>query len=118
MFGSPRQKVQWAAMDFLLQSYKKHRKWVWLKQFLLLLLRMMIVAVVVAMLAQWITRGEWLDILGGKVTHHYVLLDDSGSMGESYNAMTAYGAPGCPLRSPTPRERCWSATCQPRGIRS
>ena len=33
-------RVQWAAMEFLLKSYKKHRKWVWLKQLLLLLLRM------------------------------------------------------------------------------
>ena len=33
------QRVKWAAMDFLLKSYKKHRKWVWLKQLLLLLAR-------------------------------------------------------------------------------
>ena len=32
-------RVQWAAMEFLLQSYRKHRKWVWLKQLLLLLAR-------------------------------------------------------------------------------
>ena len=33
-------RVKWAAMEFLLQSYKKHRKWIWLKQLLLLLVRM------------------------------------------------------------------------------
>ena len=37
-------RVKWAAMDFLLSSYKKHRKWVWLKQFILLLMRMAAVA--------------------------------------------------------------------------
>jgi len=30
-------KQPWAAMDFLLESYKKHRRWVLLKQWLLLL---------------------------------------------------------------------------------
>ena len=29
------QRVQWAAMEFLLASYKKHRTWVWLKQLIL-----------------------------------------------------------------------------------
>ncbi len=29
-------RVQWAAMEFLLKSHKKHKRWVWLKQFLLL----------------------------------------------------------------------------------
>ena len=29
-------RVKWAAMEFLLASYKKHRKWIWLKQLLLL----------------------------------------------------------------------------------
>ena len=30
-------RVQWAAMEFLLQSYRKHRKWVMLRQLILLL---------------------------------------------------------------------------------
>ena len=32
-------RVKWAAMEFLLQSYKKHRNWIWLKQLLLLAMR-------------------------------------------------------------------------------
>ena len=32
-------RVKWAAMEFLLQSYKKQRNWIWLKQLLLLLSR-------------------------------------------------------------------------------
>jgi hypothetical protein len=83
-------RVKWAAMDFLLQSYKKHRKWIWLKQLLLLLSRMAAVAVLVAMLAQWITRGQWLDLFGGTATHHYVLLDDSYSMSDRMGGASAF----------------------------
>ena len=39
-------------------AYRKHRKWVWLKQFLLLLLRMLAIAAVVAMLAHLVTRDQ------------------------------------------------------------
>ena len=83
-------RVKWAAMDFLLQSYKKHRKWIWLKQLLLLLMRMAAVALAVAMLAQWVSRGQWLDLLGGKPTHHYVLLDDSYSMSDRLGGASAF----------------------------
>ncbi|MEZ6118644.1 MAG: BatA domain-containing protein [Pirellulaceae bacterium] len=75
-------KVQWAAMEFLLKSYKKHRRWVWLKQLLLLLLRMVAVATLVAMLAKLVTKDEWTSFFSGRATHHYVLLDDSVSMGD------------------------------------
>ena len=75
-------RVQWAAMEFLLASYKKHRTWVWLKQLLLLLSRMAIIALIVAMLAQLKTRDQWLAMFGGKVTHHYVVVDDSYSMSD------------------------------------
>ncbi|WP_425614401.1 BatA domain-containing protein [Anatilimnocola sp. NA78] len=75
-------RVQWAAMEFLLQSYKKHRTWVWLKQLLLLLSRMAIIGLIVAMLAQLKTRDQWLAIFGGKVTHHYIVMDDSYSMSD------------------------------------
>ncbi len=83
-------RVKWAAMDFLLQAYKKHRKWIWLKQLLLLLMRMAIVALLVAMLAQWVTRGQWLDLFGGKATHHYVVLDDSYSMSDRLGGASAF----------------------------
>jgi len=85
-------RVQWAAMEFLLASYKKHRKWVWLKQLLLLLARMAVVALVVAMVAQLKTRDQWLSIFGGRVTHHYVLLDDSYSMSDRVAGATAMDA--------------------------
>src|SRR5687767_10252596 len=85
-------RVKWAAMEFLLASYKKHRKWIWLKQLLLLLARMAVVALVVAMLAQLKTRDQWLAIFGGRVTHHYVLVDDSYSMSDRVAGATAIDA--------------------------
>jgi hypothetical protein len=85
-------RVQWAAMEFLLASYKKHRKWVWLKQLLLLLARIAAVVLVVAMLAQLKTRDQWLAIFGGRATHHYVLLDDSYSMSDRVAGASAMDA--------------------------
>ena len=73
-------RVQWAAMEFLLQSQKKHRRWIWLRQLLLLLLRMLAIAAIVAMLARLVTRDEWSSFFSRHATHHYVLLDDSFSM--------------------------------------
>ncbi|MFO0869497.1 MAG: BatA domain-containing protein [Pirellulales bacterium] len=84
------QRVRWAAMDFLLQSYKKHRKWVWLKQLVLLLARMAAIALLVAMLAQWVTQRQWFNLFGGTATHHYILVDDSYSMSERAGGATAF----------------------------
>ncbi len=77
------QRVQWAAMEFLLASYKKSRRWVWLRQFILLALRMIAMILIVAMLARLVTDRQKLLLFGQAVTHHYVLLDDSYSMGDS-----------------------------------
>ena len=51
-------RVQWAAMEFLLQSQKKNRTWVMLKQLLLLLLRMLAVAAVVLLVAQPLLQNQ------------------------------------------------------------
>ncbi|MDZ4852057.1 MAG: BatA domain-containing protein [Pirellulaceae bacterium] len=83
-------RQRWAAMEFLLESYRKHKRWVWMKQLLLLLSRMAVMAVLVAMLAQWVSSSRWLSIFGQSVTHHYVVLDDSMSMGDSSQGTTAY----------------------------
>jgi hypothetical protein len=85
-------RVQWAAMEFLLASYKKHRTWVWLKQLLLLLARIAVVVLAVAMLAQLKTRDQWAAIFGGRVTHHFVLLDDSYSMSDRVAGESAMDA--------------------------
>ncbi len=83
-------KQSWAAMEFLLESYRKHRRWVLLKQWLLLAARILIMLVLVMMLARWISNAQWLGIFGGRTTHHYVLLDDSYSMAEQDQNVTAY----------------------------
>ena len=77
-------RVRWAAMDFLFVSQKKNRAWVLLKQLLLLLLRMGIVAAVVAAVAQPLLRGDLAGLLARGKTHHVVLLDDSFSMSDRW----------------------------------
>lgn len=83
-------RVEWAAMEFLLKSHKKHRRWIWLKQLLLLLLRMFAIAAAVAMFAKLVTKDEWADIFSGFGTHHYVVLDDSFSMSERAGSLEAF----------------------------
>lgn len=83
-------KQKWAAMDFLLESYRRNRRWVMLKQWLLLASRILAMLLLVAMLAKWVSNSQWLSWFGGKTTHHYVLLDDSYSMAEVDQNTTAY----------------------------
>ncbi len=83
-------RVKWAAMDFLLQSYKKHRKWVWLRQMLLLLSRMAAIALLVALLAQWKPQSALFARFSGAAAHHYVLIDDSFSMSERTGGASAF----------------------------
>jgi hypothetical protein len=83
-------RTAWAAMEFLLESYRKNRKWVWLKQALLIASRMLAMALMVAMLAQWVSGSKWLSLLGRSTIHHYVILDDSASMGDTANGKSAY----------------------------
>ena len=83
-------RVKWAAMEFLLAAYKKHRKWIWLKQLLLMATRMAIVALIVAMLAQLVTRDRYAAMFGETTTHHYLLLDDSYSMADSGEGVSAF----------------------------
>ncbi len=83
-------RVQWAAMDFLLESYRRNRRWVLLKQWLLLASRMLIMFLLVMLLAKWLSASQWVSWMGGRTTHHYVLLDDSYSMLEQDQGTTAY----------------------------
>jgi len=85
------QKVEWAAMEFLLKSYKKNRNWVWLKQLLLLLSRIAVLLLALFMLAQiGCNENRIAALLGGETTHHYVLLDDSFSMSDRSTDGTAF----------------------------
>ncbi len=75
-------RQRWAAMDFLLASYRKQKKWIRLRQLLLLLSRLAVAAILMALLSGWTGGRKMLGILGGQTTHHVVILDDSYSMGD------------------------------------
>jgi len=77
-------RVEWAAMEFLLESQRRNKKWIVLRQLLLLLLRTAAVALVVFMLAGPILRSSWGRLLGQGTTHHLILLDDSYSMADRW----------------------------------
>lgn len=94
-------RQSWAAMDFLMASYRKQKNWILLKQLLLLLSRLAIAAVLVAMLAGWITGGKWIELAGSRTTHHVVILDDSYSMGDTSGGMTSYNRALTTLRGLT-----------------
>ena len=73
--------IDWAAMEFLLKSHRKNRNWVWLKQMLLLLSRIAILLLGLFLLSQVGCENDRIAaLLGGRSTHHYVLVDDIFSM--------------------------------------
>jgi len=84
------QRVQWAAMEFLIASQKKHHTWILLKQILLLIMRMLAIAAIVLLVAQPLLRHQWGSLLGGTKTHHVILLDDSYSMSDHWDDTTAF----------------------------
>jgi hypothetical protein len=83
-------RVEWAAMEFLIASQKKHRTWIILKQLLLLMMRMAAIAAIVLLVAQPLLRHYWGGLMGGTKTHHVILLDDSFSMSDHWNDTTAF----------------------------
>ena len=83
-------RVEWAAMDFLLESQKRNKKWILLQQLLLLLLRTSAVALAVMMLAGPVLQSGWGRFLGQGTTHHLFLLDDSYSMADRWEQSTAF----------------------------
>ena len=83
-------RVDWAAMEFLLVSQRKHRTWIIFKQLLLLLLRILAVAAVVLMVAQPLLRNQWGNLLGTTKTQHILLLDDSFSMSDRWGDTNAF----------------------------
>lgn len=82
-------RVKWAAMDFLLQSHKKLKHWILLRQLMLLASRLAAVALLVAMLAGLITTEHWTNLFGDRIVHHYIVIDDSLSMRERLAGSTA-----------------------------
>ena len=75
-------RVEWAAMEFLLVSQRKNRTWIILKQLLLLLLRMGVVAAVVLMIVG-LARPQLVharETISGQGVEIALALDISGSM--------------------------------------
>ena len=86
LFRRRYRRVRWAAMEFLLQSYKKHRKWVWLKQLLLLLSRMAAVSLLVGGPLKQVLRDGHLELLAD-------LLKQAGADGKARpEEFTRYGS--------------------------
>jgi hypothetical protein len=83
-------RIRWAAMQFLLESQRRNRRWILLKQLLLLLARMAAIAVLVFMLAHLSVRNAWLSLLGRGTTQHLILLDDSYSMSDRWGESAAF----------------------------
>ncbi|MEM9586923.1 MAG: VWA domain-containing protein, partial [Planctomycetota bacterium] len=75
---------------FLLASYRKQRKWIVLRQLLLLLARLAVAALLIAMLCGWTGGRQLLGALGGQTTHHVYVLDDSYSMSDESGGTAAY----------------------------
>lgn len=76
------QKRPWAAMTFLIRAQKKSRRWIQLKQWLLIASRIAILLLGLITLSQLrCNESSFRDYLGqGNVTQHILLIDDSYSM--------------------------------------
>jgi hypothetical protein len=75
-----RRRVRWAAMEFLFVSQKKNRRWVLLRQWLLLAARTAAIGLVLLLLAGLVLSGDWAKLFGGGPAQHFILVDDSLSM--------------------------------------
>jgi hypothetical protein len=79
-------RIEWAALEFLLAGYRKSRMRIFLQQFLLMLLRILVVTFIILMLAGPKLEGTLSNWFSGKPIHHIILLDDSFSMNERNSA--------------------------------
>ncbi|MBE6428963.1 MAG: hypothetical protein E7028_10390 [Planctomycetaceae bacterium] len=80
-------QVDWGAMEFLLTAYRKHRTRVRMKELLLLLMRVILIALPVLLLAGPTLRGF---LPGGSKVHHVIVLDDSFSMADRMGEGSAF----------------------------
>ncbi|MDA0281985.1 MAG: BatA domain-containing protein [Planctomycetota bacterium] len=83
-------RVQFAAMEFLLQSQRRNRRRILIEQLLLLLLRILIVLGIVALISRLVLDPGELSLFQGVQSHHVVVLDDSGSMRDQLGEGTAW----------------------------
>ncbi len=81
-------RVAWAAMEFVLVAHKKSSTWILLKQLLLLILRILAIAAIIAILGQFVFREDrWMF---GSTTHHIVVVDDTYSMSDKLGETSAF----------------------------
>lgn len=73
-------RVEWAAMEFLLESDQRNRRWVNLREWLLLAARVLAVMLAVIMLAGPRIAGTLAGWFSADGVHHVIVLDDSYSM--------------------------------------
>jgi hypothetical protein len=83
------QRIRWAAMQFLLESQRRNRRWILLRQLLLLAARIGVIAALALMLAHLSIKNEWFSLLGRGTTHHLIVLDDSYSMSDRWENTSA-----------------------------
>lgn len=77
----------WAAMEFLLAAMKRNRRRLRMEQWLILLLRTLAILLLVLLVARPHLQGS---VLGGRVAHHVLLVDDSASMAHRGGADAAF----------------------------
>ena len=83
-------RVRFAAMEFLLASQKRNRRRVLFEQWLLLLLRLIMIALIVALLGRFVVDPEELSLFQGARAHHVVIVDDSASMRDRLGETSAF----------------------------
>ncbi len=84
-------RIRFAAIDFLLASHRRNQRKVWIKQWLLVAARIVALLLILFSVAQvGCEQNRLTSWLGGSVIHHYVLLDDSYSMGEKDGDQSAF----------------------------
>lgn len=83
-------RVQFAAMEFLLQSQQTNQRRVLLEQLLLLLLRILLIICLLLLIARLILDPNQLSMFRGAKSHHVIVLDDSGSMQSIWGEQTAF----------------------------
>src|SRR5581483_3319036 len=84
--------LHWAAMDFLLEAARMNRKRVQMEHLIVLLLRCLAVALIVAAVVRPVSTSGALSLLPGArdQVERIIVLDDSASTGEKEGDKTAF----------------------------
>ncbi|HAH49314.1 BatA domain-containing protein [Gimesia sp.] len=83
-------RVQFAAMEFLLQSQQTNQRRVLIEQLLLLLLRIILIICLLLLIGRLILDPNQMSMFHGAKSHHVIVLDDSGSMRNAWGEQTAF----------------------------